>query len=470
MSAKSKKEKVSDMRNEKKGTLPKAFKYYLCFLAIAVVTGIIIASIKFFGTEKTQRSASISIEFAYEGAAYSLTPTKDHFSMDEIKENSFIPQFLSENGLSNKYTPEQLIQSIEINGLYPHDVISLIKGFNSLYDFSESRTVSINDYYPTAYTIKLYDDFDNTISDSDLKKLVQKLAEAYKKYFISEYVYKFDTTSFDKILVLDDFDYLQRIKIITLRIDEIKKYAREMSNIDSSFNSNGMNFNDIILKCNSIVNDYINSIEAFIIANSITISEERLRNQYNYEIRLLENEKKYKETSLKELNALIDAYPTDNILYISSGDSLVKIDSNSKQTYERLIDEKRTISDDLISINTELEKYTMYLNALTTTTASDLLITNISNSISEIDKKVDDVAQSFFAIIKDYNNTIVNEDSILLDTAKYNGAKLLSGSFIIALIKSIGPLFIIVMSICCIHAALNAIKKHKKLLQNVEKA
>ncbi|MCR4713398.1 MAG: hypothetical protein K5751_03355 [Treponemataceae bacterium] len=469
MSTKSKKEKVSDMRNEKKGTLPKAFKYYICLLAIAVVVGIIIASIKFFGTEKAQRSASINIEFAYEGAAYSLTPTKDHFSMEEIKENDFISQFLSEAGLSSKYTPEQIISSIEINGLYPHDVISLIKGFNSLYDFSESRTVSINDYYPTAYTIKLYDDFDETISDTDLRNLVQKLAEAYKSYFISEYVYKFDTASFDKILVLDDFDYLQRVKIITLRINEIKKYANEMATLDSSFNSNGMNFNDIILKCNSITNDYITGIEAFIIANSVTISKERLQNQYKYEIKLLENEKKYKETSLNELNALIDAYPTDSILYISSGDSLVKIDSNSKQTYERLIDEKRSISDDLISINTELEKYNMYLNALTNT-SGNVTQSNITNSISETDRKVNDVMQTFFAMLKDYNNTIVNEDSILLDTAKYNGAKLLSGSFIIALIKSIGPLFIIVMVICCIHAALSAIKKHKKLLQVVEKA
>ncbi len=183
----------------------------------------------------------------------------------------------------------------------------------------------------------------------------------------------------------------------------------------------------------------------------------------------MENEKKYKETSLNELNALIDAYPTDSILYISSGDSLVKIDSNSKQTYERLIDEKRSISDDLISINTELEKYNMYLNALTNT-SGNVTQSNITNSISEIDRKVNDVMQTFFAMLKEYNNTRVNEDSVLLDTAKYNGAKLLSGSFIIALIKSIGPLFIIVMSICCIHAALSAIKKHKKLLQVVEKA
>ena len=430
------------------------------------MAGIIIASVKYFVTDKVQRSASINIEFAYEGAAYNLTPTKKHFSMEEIKEKDFITIFLEESGLSNKYTPEQIISSIEINGLYPSDVIGTIRGFNSLYDFSESRIVSIDDYYPTAFSIKLYDDFDKSISDTDLKKFVQNLAESYKKYFINEYVYKIDTSEFDQILVIDDFDYLQRIKIITMKINNLKKYAAEMSATEPSFNHNGLNFNDIILKCNSIENDYLNSTEAFIITNSVTISEERLRNQYRYEIRLLENEKKYKENNLKELNALIDSYPTDNILYISSGDSLVKIDSNSKQTYEQLINEKREISNELIDIDTELERYDMYLKALNTTaantTAANTTAANTTSIITGISEKVNAVSQTFSELLQAYNETIVNESSVLLATPRYNGARLLSGGFIVAIIKATGPLAIIVLCICCIHAALYAIKAHKK--------
>ena len=210
----------------------------------------------------------------------------------------------------------------------------------------------------------------------------------------------------------------------------------------------------------------MNSTEAFIITNSVTISEERLRNQYRYEIRLLENEKKYKENNLKELNALIDSYPTDNILYISSGDSLVKIDSNSKQTYEQLINEKREISNELIDIDTELERYDMYLKALNTTaantTAANTTAANTTSIITGISEKVNAVSQTFSELLQAYNETIVNESSVLLATPRYNGARLLSGGFIVAIIKATGPLAIIVLCICCIHAALYAIKAHKK--------
>ena len=68
MNSTTKKIKVPNMRNEKTSKMPKAFKYYLYALVFAVVLGITIASIKYFVTDKVQRSASVNIEFVYDGA------------------------------------------------------------------------------------------------------------------------------------------------------------------------------------------------------------------------------------------------------------------------------------------------------------------------------------------------------------------------------------------------------------------
>ena len=463
MNSTTKKIKVPNMRNEKTSKMPKAFKYYLYALIFAVVLGITIASIKYFVTDKVQRSASVNIEFVYDGAAYNLTPSGDTFSIDAIKNESLISKVLEAHNLSGKYTPEQIIASMELTGLYPEDVLELIKGFDSLYDFSGSRSVSLNDYYPTTYNIKLYDSFDTSISDTDLEKLVEDIAEAYKDFFISEYVYIIDTTAFNEVLILDDYDYFQRIKILKMKINEIKKFSQEMFELDSSFLYNGLSFNDLVLKCNSIENDYISNTEANIITNVITTSEERLRNQYEYEITLLEIEKEYKQNNLKELNDLIDSYQTDSVLYIGSGDSLVKIDSNSKLTYESLVDNKRELSDELIEINSEINRYTMYLEKLgKNTTSSDDFSKNASFVINQINDKVEDILSTFKTMLEEYNSTIISDDSIIINDLKYNGAKLISGSFIVAIIKSTGPIFIIAMCICCIHAALSAISKFRR--------
>ena len=45
-----------------------------------------------------------------------------------------------------------------------------------------------------------------------------------------------------------------------MRLSEIKSYAKELNSLNSAFRYDDMSFNDIILKCNSIENDYLNSI------------------------------------------------------------------------------------------------------------------------------------------------------------------------------------------------------------------
>lgn len=458
--------KVSNMKNDKTQKTPARFKYYICSLICAVIIGITIACIKYFGTEKVQRSASVDIEFAYEGAAYNLTPSGELFSLDAIKGDRLLAEVLKKEGLSGKYTPELISSNMEVSGYRPDDVIDRIKAFDSLYNFSESRAVVLNDYYPTVYNIKLYDGFDTGISDDNLKKLVNSIANEYKQFFINEYSYILDTSNINKTLVLDDYDFFQRIKILNMRLSEIKSYAKELNSLNSAFRYDDMSFNDIILKCNSIENDYLNSIEASVITNVVTVSSERLLNQYEYEITLLENEKKYKEKNLEELNALIDSYQTDGILYIGSGDSLVKIDSNSKQTYERLIDEKREISDSLIDINTQIDKYKVYIKALegysTAQAANDTIADSTAEIITEIDKKIKALEDTFIEMLHEFNDTIINEDSVIINNLRTNGAKLLSGGFIVAVIKSTAPIFIIVMCICCIHALLCALKKQKQ--------
>ena len=457
----SKKAKVSTMENEKTSKMPARFRNYLFFLIGAVVIGILIAGIKYFGTEKVQRSASVDIEFTYEGAAYNLTPSGEIFSIDAITSEKLIAEVLEKEGLSGKYTPEMISSNIEVIGYSPDDVIDRIKAFDSLYNFSESRAVQQNEYYPTTYNIKLYDYFDTNISDAGLQKLVNAIANAYKSYFINEYAYIFDTSSLKNLLDLDDYDFFQRLKILKNNLSIIKNYAQELYTLDSAFRNNDMSFNDIILKANSIENDYLNSTEASIITNVITVSAERLLNQYEYEITLLENDKNYKEKNLEELNALIDTYQTDGILYIGSGDSLVKIESNSKETYEKLIDEKRELSDSLIEINSEIDRYKVYIKALENNT-SNKSASSTATSISETNKRILSLKDTFIEMLASYNDTIINEDSIEISDLRYNGAKILSGGFIVMIIKCVGPLFVIVMCICCIHAVLCAVKKDKK--------
>ena len=332
-----------------------------------------------------------------------------------------------------------------------------------MYDFSASRQVSLNDYYPTIYSIKLYDDFDKNASAGTMNSIVKAIADSYKEHFLSEYVYSFDMSKINSMLVLDNYDYLQKIKILSRHLKVLDQFATDMYAKNSNFKKDGLSFNDISLKCRDISNDALSKLEAAVTINAFTVSNARLKNQYEYEIQLLENELEYKKKNLEELNELIASYKTDDIVFIGSGDSLVKVESNSKQTYEDLIGKKKDISDRIVEINTEINDYKMHLEDLTAAASSATKDkTSADKQIEKIDEMIGELEKSFSELITAYNDSIVSEDAVVTENARHYSSKLLSAGFIVQAIKCAGPLCIIVMLICCIHAAFAEIRRFRK--------
>ncbi|MBR4345170.1 MAG: hypothetical protein IKP88_21100 [Lachnospiraceae bacterium] len=437
---------------------------YLLIVCIAGVIGGIIACIRFFGPDKIKRNAAVNIEFTYDGAAKNLTPSGEKFSINAILGEDVIKAALERAGMSERYTVEAIKDSLVVSGSYPGDIINKIKDYDSLYNFSESRSVSIDDYYPTIYTISLYDDFDSNVSKADLNNLVKAIADQFKEYFTGEYIYAFDMQTIDNLMVLDKYDYSQRVKILKLRLQLVEKYSLEMYNLDTNFRQNGKSFNDVMLKCKEIENDSLNKAEASIMMDVLTVSSVRLRNQYEYEKKLLENEKMYKQANLDEINKLIEEYQVDSILYIpAAGDAFVKVDSNSKETYETLIDKKREISDRIVEIDSEISRFDLYLQDIKKVTySSSSKNKKIAEELDNINQKVIEQENAFKSMSTAYNNTIISEDSVMIDNQKYYDSNILSGSFAIELIKCAGPICVLALILCCLHSALFEIKALKK--------
>ena len=449
--------------DNKKQTKSNIKKYILLVVAVGII-GIIIAAVKYFGKDKIKRNSAISIEFTYDGAAQNLTPSGEQFSISGLTDDKIIAEALAIEGLSDKYTTDAIRNSMTVSGQYPSDVINQIKDYDSLYDFSESRMVTLNDYYPTIYSIKLYDDFDANISDSAMNKLLNTIVECYKKYFINKYIYAYDATGFESLMDLDKYDFSQRVKVLNYRMNLIEKYAGEMYALNTNFKSKGMSFNDLLLKSRTLKNDSLSNVEATVMTDVLTNSADRLKNQYEYEIKLLENEKTYKTSGLEDIVALIDKYEMDADLYIAANESMVKVDSNSQKTYEELITQKREISERLVNIDSDIEKYQSYLadlnkasyNPYTSKTKNE----DISKKLIKIDEKLKEIEATFKEMMEAYNRTVIDEDSVIIDSARNYSAKLLSGGFIVMAVKCAGPLCIIVLIICALHAAWTERKKY----------
>ncbi len=451
---------------KKKSAATKRYLRYLTLIVIAGIIGVIIALVKYFGPDKIKRNSSVTIQFTYDGAAKNQTPTGEKFSIDGIKSDQVLNDAIASVGLSSKYTAENLKSSIVVKGTYPADVIDKIKDFNSLYNFSESQDVTIDNYYPTMYSVVLYDDFDPSISNSDMEKLIKAIGQTYKNYFINNYIYSFSPEKIQDMLILDNYDFAYRIRIIKLHLQGIKNYASEMYEKDKAFRSGSQSFNDIVIKCRNLENDSISNIEAAVMTDVLSVSAARLRNQYEYEIKLLENEKTYKNANLEEINGLIDSYELDGIMYLGSGDAMVKVDRNSKETYEKLVEMKKELTERIVEIDSEIEKYNSFITDMNAASLStEAKKTLISGEIQKAYDKTVEIEKLFADMITDYNSSLVAEESVNVKENRFVSGKLFSAGFIVMAIKCAGPLCIIIMVLCSLHAFLVERKKYNKEVQ-----
>ena len=65
------------------------------------------------------------------------------------------------------------------------------------------------------------------------------------------------------------------------------------------------------------------------------------------------------------MDALVSSYEKSEILYISTKDSLTKIDGNSTETYDALVDIRRAVAEENTKISSQIATYELKLSDLT---------------------------------------------------------------------------------------------------------
>ena len=218
-------------------------KFGFTLLVIAGIIGVVIALIDFYALNPTQRSVSISMEFNYDGAAENKMPNDEPFTIDGIKNDEIIESALADLGKQDAYTAESIRNSMSIMGAFPEDVIDRISEYTSVYEFVDEGSDEIkstsnvrkSNYYPTVYSITLYDDFNTKASESEMTQILEKIVEKYKAYFLRNYVYVYSYENTEEILGLEDLDYRLQLSYIRGKSDTLQSYAKQLYNKQQNF-------------------------------------------------------------------------------------------------------------------------------------------------------------------------------------------------------------------------------------------
>ena len=437
-------------------------------LIIAIILGLILSLVNFFVLNPSKEYVSTRIELLYDGAAEGLAPNGQPFSIDSIKDSGLLTTAIEESGLVGTVSAEELAQNMMVRGSYPSNIIEKIQSVTSLFSSDPTREVTVDEYYPTTYGVAIYNNFKNKLSAAQLKSLLSAVISGYKQYYVDSYSSGIEWASMDGIWAPEAYDYSQAVTTLSLRLDMIKKYAQELYEAEPTFTAaDGSNFASIMLRANNISANDLQSLSANITINALSKDVNRLRSQYNYEIEQLTYKLSGLNTELENVNALIDKYYRDSDIYYNSGDSIVTVPGQSKETYEALADKKASITNEISSILITIDDYKNKVSDLDASAESghaDAYTERMEAAIEAARKKISELSADFDKMAAEYNTEYVRSTDVSNTDVKHYGNKLASTSFIKAIIKSEAPvcaLALVIIALIGLVAELRSQKRKK---------
>lgn len=347
---KAKTQTTESSANVKKNAAKKPLGFWAKILLVLVGAAVIglILSLVLFSKEKAPTYASAKLQLSFDGAAEGIGPDGYEFDLRDLTSDEVLAEALADAGLSDKYTVEQVRSGIVFEGSYPENMVDQTMSYDSLLNFTASRTLTVDRFHPTTFRVSLYNHFDEKIAKTDLEKLLSSILSQFEKRFAL--VHTQGVPVLGKEFDIEGYDYPQQLEILEKQLDTIGAYATEMYEKEPVFRLEGRGFNDIAVRIDNLLDSDIERLNANITLNALTKDPERLLVQYQFEIRDMTSRLQNQQKELTDLDALIESYQKSEIVYIAAGDTMTKIDGDSTKTYDELVD----IRKELAAQNTEL--------------------------------------------------------------------------------------------------------------------
>ncbi len=462
-------------------------------LAVCGVAGLALSALLFF-RDPGPTYASATLEFTFDGAAEGVAPNGVRFDLRDMLRDEVLSEALRTAALDDRYTPEQLRSSIVVTGVYPENLAEKVTYYESLLDFTVNRELTLGDYHPTTFRVELHNDFDSSLSRDRLTALLDGITEAYRAYFGRVYAYgkSMELSAFE----LEDYDYPQQIQILSGYYAAISGYAKELYETAPAFRFGGIGFSDVGVRLDTLIENDITRLNADMIINALTRDTDRLMIQYQYQIQDLSTQREKRSQELAKLDRLIASYEKNEIIYLSTAESLMKIDGNSSETYDDLVSRRKTVADSVTAISGSISDYELMIEDLLVSTGASrgeeaeaalseegeetpavrtaglsaaelaaaerrlssqraMLEENIRSLIADGDAVISD----FRKMLDNYNSLLINEQTVTVTNRDYEAPGLLSGSFIMLAVRTAGPIVALGFMVCM---ALIAISRKKE--------
>ena len=335
------------------------------------------------------------------------------------------------------------------------------------------------------YNVTLYNDFDKSIARADLENLLTNIMSEFRTRF--EQTYAVILKDNGLLANLSDYDYPQQLELLQTTLSRYAAFAEQMAEEHADFLVSGEGFADIASKYDTLRTGDLQRLSGQVTMNALSKDQERIVVQYENEIKVLQIRLKELTQESVETEALIKQYTKDDIIYVSTAESLQQVSGNSTQTYDTLIARRRTIDEDVAQLNKELTELQLKLSDITgkaqtaataesgeesgEAAAETVAVSAeereaqkalLEKGLASIVTKLNKITEDFSAFLKDYSEREMNDSTVAITAVKYKAPKILSGAFAMQAVKCAGPLCVLGFIACMICLIVSRLKEEKR--------
>ena len=441
------------MKNKKHIFIPLFIFIGACVIAL-------VASLISFKADNANKAYSYQvIQLDYDGASDGVDPNGNSFNPVLFLTDEVILEGLKRSNLDSKYQVSEVKKQLVMSNVVPKGIVDEINSYTKLLDGNSE--VSSSDYHPVRYSFALYHDLDKKLSSKDLNNLLKNIVDSYCEAFYNTYSKVYDTTAYNNIYAMENYDYVYQTEVFTNKISILGNLSRTIYHIHEDFAVDAKSFNDIAYKCDKIISNDVSRINTIIILNALSKDIDRLKDYYNYKIEMLNYDKTKYTADLASVTTQINNYEKDSTVYVGSGDNIVKVESNSSATYNALLTKQINLSNQIASINASISEYQSILTDINNGAATDADYALVQSLISKLDTDYTELEEDFNKMLDAYNEKYVSNKIITVNEVNYVSTKLISTSFIIRCIKIGAPIVLAVMLGICVYYLVRENKKQK---------
>ncbi len=442
-------------------------KKTICFsciiLCIALIAGAAASFITFFTGNQSLTTVSTSVELIFDGASDGKDPNGTSYRFDRIVSAERLGYALEKAAVSTDCDISDIIPCITVSESYLSENFPKSTEFSTLLDNDAYVTIINYGFIATKYGFSINNSFDRSLGADELKSILSELIAKIRDDFCRDYSHKFNGEILDDYFDFSTYDYTQKVDILTDSVNQIEAVATYMNELVPEFSVNNVSFGEIVEQSNSLKSIFVNQLGINVNVNSICVSKSELISNYEYYIKSIDLSIEKYTKELAYISSVLASYERDDTLYISSGNSLTKIESNSGETYEALVSKKIELNFEIAEYNTRKNNYLQKIENLKNKSEENITAKDIDEDIEDIKERLSKLYEGLNSMLSAYNEQYVTNNSIVQSEFSVSRGLVFSVGFIVNAIKCTGPFMVIaIVIVLALFMKLEVVKFKKK--------